>query len=174
MLPNLTLVLGGAASGKSLYSEKLVNAAAAPKVYVATAQAFDAEMSQKIARHKVQRGDGWTTIEEPIEIASILVEQETDSVVLLDCATLWLTNVLLADEDEVAMSEALCAALAACPARVVVVSNEVGYGIVPENALSRRFREAQGRLNQKIAAQADSVVVVMAGLPLALKGTLPQ
>jgi len=159
--------------GKSAYAEKLIAASAAPKVYLATAQAFDDEMKGKIAAHRAQRGDGWTTIEEPLDVVGVLAAQSADHVVLLDCATLWLTNVLLADHDEGAMSEALCKALVACPARVVVVSNEVGQGIVPDNALSRRFRNAQGRLNQMIATEADSVVAVMAGLPLVLKGTPP-
>lgn len=174
MLPKLTLVLGGAASGKSLYAEGLVKGANAPMVYLATSQAFDAEMRDKIAAHQVQRGDGWTTVEEPLDLAPILVSQSATDVVLLDCATLWLTNVLLSDGETATASAALCAALADCPARVVVVSNEVGQGIVPDNALSRQFRNAQGKLNQMIAAQADSVVTVMAGLPLALKGPLPS
>jgi len=173
MLPNLTLVLGGAASGKSLYSEQIINLTDAPKVYIATAQPFDSEMQAKIAQHKIQRGEGWITLEEPVAVAATLMSQPADHVVLVDCATLWLTNVLLADHDDAAMSDALCNALVTCHARVVVVSNEVGQGIVPENALSRKFRNAQGKLNRMIAAEADCVVAVMAGLPLALKGDLP-
>lgn len=146
----------------------------APRIYLATSQAFDAEMDDKIARHKAQRGDGWITIEEPLNVADVLAQQPSDHIVLVDCATLWLTNVILADLDVAEHTTAFCDALVNCPARIVVVSNEVGYGIVPDNALSRRFRNAQGRLNQMIAEPADCVVTVMAGLPLALKGTLPQ
>ena len=174
MLPNLTLILGGAASGKSLYSEQIINASDAPKVYLATAQAFDVEMKDKIAAHKIQRGTGWITIEEPLDIVGALASVPEGHLVLLDCATLWLTNVLLADMDEAKMSQELCASLVSSSTPIVVVSNEVGQGIVPENALSRRFRNAQGRLNQMIAAKADCVVNVIAGLPIVLKGTLPE
>jgi len=173
MLPRLSFVLGGAASGKSLFAEKLISQADAPKVYLATAQAFDVEMKDKIAAHQVQRGAGWVTIEEPLNIADVLADLPDGHVVLVDCATLWLTNVLMAEQDVTAMSQEFCAALVGCSAKVVVVSNEVGHGIVPDNALSRRFRNAQGRLNQMIAAEADYVVNVVAGLPMVLKGALP-
>ena len=172
-LHKLTFILGGASSGKSAYAEGLVVSTGRPRVYIATAQAFDAEMRQKIAAHVDQRGDGWTTIEAPFDPAAALIVQDSAHVVLLDCVTLWLTNVLLAGRDLDAGCDGLLAALAACPCPVVVVSNEVGMGIVPDNALSRRFRAAQGRINRKLAAQADTVVAVMAGLPLALKGDLP-
>lgn len=168
-LPNLTLVLGGAASGKSSYAEGLLTAAALPRVYVATAQAFDAEMTRKIARHRDMRGAGWTTIEEPFDVVRVLDGFGPDAAVLIDCATLWLTNIVLAERDLTLETAGLLNALARCKAPVVIVSNEVGQGIVPDNALSRRFRNAQGRLNQDIAAQADRVVAVMAGLPLVLK-----
>lgn len=168
-LPKLTLVLGGAASGKSAYAEKLVTGSGLQQVYLATAQAFDDEMRAKIARHIALRGAGWITIEEPIDPGAVLASATPDQAVLLDCATLWLTNVMLADHDMAEARAALVHALVTCPATVVVVSNEVGQGIVPDNALARRFRNAQGALNQAIAAQADSVVAVMAGLPLVLK-----
>lgn len=168
-LPNLTLVLGGAASGKSSYAEGLIAQSGLNKVYVATAQVFDDEMAAKVARHRDLRGSGWTTVEEPLDVGATLSQRAPDSAVLVDCATLWLTNVLLADHDVPAASAAFVQALAECAAPVVVVSNEVGQGIVPDNALARRFRNAQGALNQAIAAQADRVVVVMAGLPLVLK-----
>lgn len=173
MNEKLTLVLGGATSGKSAYAEGLVMSQGAPRLYLATSQAWDDEMRAKIARHRDQRGPDWLTWEEPLNVAARLAEVPTDHVVLLDCATLWLSNHLLAEHDLQAQSHQLCEALTACPAPVVVVSNEVGQGIVPVHALSRQFREAQGRLNQMLAARADLVVQVIAGLPQCLKGTLP-
>ncbi len=171
-MPPLTLVLGGAASGKSAFAEQLCFQTHKPRVYVATAQAFDDEMRAKISDHKIQRGADWTTIEAPLDIAQALAGRTSGEVILLDCATLWLSNVLLSerplDEDVARLS----AALTTCPASVVVVSNEVGAGIVPDNKLARQFRNAQGRLNQTLAAQADLVVQVIAGLPQVLKGTL--
>jgi adenosylcobinamide kinase / adenosylcobinamide-phosphate guanylyltransferase len=168
-LPKLTLVLGGAASGKSAYAEGLITGSGLQKVYLATAQVFDDEMAAKVARHQKMRGEGWITVEEPRDLGAVLSQATTGQAVLLDCATLWLTNVLLAEADIPAACEELLHGLAQCAAPVVVVSNEVGQGIVPDNALARRFRNAQGALNQAIAAQADSVIVVMAGLPLVLK-----
>lgn len=167
-----TLVLGGAASGKSAFAENLCFQTQKNRVYIATAQAFDDEMRAKISDHQVQRGADWTTIEAPLDVGAALQTCPAGSVVLLDCATLWLSNVLLAEQDVAAQSDALCAAIAACPAQVVVVSNEVGHGIVPDNALARQFRNAQGRLNQMLAAQAGVVVQVIAGLPQVLKGQL--
>ncbi|MBE0412077.1 bifunctional adenosylcobinamide kinase/adenosylcobinamide-phosphate guanylyltransferase [Yoonia sp.] len=172
-LPNLTLVLGGAASGKSAFAESLVLQGAHAPVYIATAQIFDDEMAAKVSRHRDQRGNGWTTIEEPLNLPAALARCTPDQAVLIDCATLWLTNVILGDHDIAAHTNRLCDALRTCPARVVIVSNEVGQGIVPDNALSRKFRNAQGTLNQIIATKADLVVAVMAGLPLVLKGKLP-
>lgn len=173
-LPRLTLVIGGAASGKSTYAETLVVATGRPRVYIATAQSYDDEMEAKVSAHRAQRGPDWRTIEEPFDAASALRSAKATETALLDCATLWLSNHLLADHDIGAQSEYLLAALRECTAQVVVVSNEVGYGIVPENALSRQFRNAQGRLNRDIATQADLVVTVIAGLPLILKGAMPQ
>ncbi len=173
ILPKLTLVLGGAASGKSAYAEALVLMADLTPVYVATAQVYDDEMATKVSRHRDRRGTIWTTIEEPLDVAAVLHRSTTKQVVLIDCATLWLTNVLLGKRDIARESAAMVAALGVCPSPVVIVSNEVGQGIVPDNALSRSFRNAQGTLNQSIAAHADLVVAVMAGLPLALKGDLP-
>lgn len=173
ILPKLSLVIGGAASGKSSYAEKLVNASGLKRVYLATAQPFDAEMKDKVAAHRAMRGDGWTTIEEPLDLAPVLAARERDEVVLIDCATLWLTNLLLAERDIAVAQCALRDALSDCAAPVVIVSNEVGQGIVPDNALSRRFRNAQGRLNQRLAAEANLVITVIAGLPLALKGNVP-
>ena len=173
MHPDLTFVLGGAASGKSAFAEQLVVSTGKTRVYLATSQVFDDEMRLKIRRHVDQRGDGWHTIEAPMDLRPALAGLSPDQVCLIDCATMWLTNQLLAEADlEQAQSE-LLEAIATCPADIVVVSNEVGHGIVPENALSRRFREAQGRLNIALAAQADLAVLVAAGLPLVLKGELP-
>ncbi|MAM62729.1 bifunctional adenosylcobinamide kinase/adenosylcobinamide-phosphate guanylyltransferase [Maritimibacter sp. UBA3975] len=173
-LPPLTLIVGGAASGKSAYAERLMEATGRPMIYVATAQAFDEEMRAKIEAHKARRGAGWTTVEAPLDLAAALEASDPDAAVLVDCATLWLTNHLLADHDLASAEAALVEGLVACPAPVVVVTNEVGAGIVPDNALSRRFRAAQGRLNQTLATHADRVVTVIAGLPLALKGGLPE
>jgi adenosylcobinamide kinase/adenosylcobinamide-phosphate guanylyltransferase len=172
-LPALSLVIGGARSGKSAFAEHLVTATTRPRRYIATAEAWDDEMRERIARHRQDRGGDWLTVEAPLDLAEALRASGADEVVLIDCATLWLTNHLLADHDLNAEAEALVTALAACPAPVVIVSNETGWGIVPDNALARRFRDAQGRLNQRLAAEAGLVVTVIAGLPLTLKGQLP-
>jgi adenosylcobinamide kinase/adenosylcobinamide-phosphate guanylyltransferase len=168
-LPNLTLVLGGAASGKSKYAETLCSDSGLRKIYIATAQVFDGEMAAKVTKHLDQRGNDWTTIETPVDVARGLATTGASDVVLIDCATLWLTNVILGDLDLDAQTDHLLTALTNTKSRVVIVSNEVGYGIVPDNALSRRFRNAQGQLNQTLASHAQSVVAVMAGLPLVLK-----
>lgn len=172
-LPSLTLVLGGAASGKSSFAEFLCFQSDKPRVYIATAQAFDDEMRLKIKQHREMRGSDWLTIEAPLDLASALDARSTQEVVLLDCATLWLSNTLLAERNISVASDALLTELANCPAQIVIVSNEVGHGIVPDNALAREFRNAQGRLNQMLAARAGLVVQVIAGLPQVLKGELP-
>ena len=172
-LPKLTLVLGGAASGKSSFAENLILQASSAPLYVATAQVFDDEMAEKVARHREIRGDIWKTIEEPIEVAVALKAVKTDQPALIDCATLWLTNLILGEHDVADHTSRLFRAIADYAGPIVIVSNEVGQGIVPDNALSRRFRNAQGQLNQQIAGQADTVIAVMAGLPLVLKGDLP-
>lgn len=173
MLPELTLIIGGAASGKSDFAEGLVTASGNSRIYLATAQAHDAEMTAKINRHQKTRGAGWRTIEAPLDLSNALGSASAGDVVLLDCATLWLTNQLMAEADLQIAQTTLLKSLTSCKAPVVVVSNEVGTGIVPENALARKFREAQGRLNQRLAAQSDLAVTVIAGLPMVLKGTLP-
>lgn len=172
-LPPLTLVVGGARSGKSAFAERLVVQSGRPRRYIATAEAWDNEMRDRIALHRNDRGADWTTVEAPLDLATALAAARTEEAILVDCATLWLTNHLLADHDLVAETATLVAALVACPAPVVIVSNETGWGIVPENALARRFRDEQGRLNQRLAAEAELVVTVIAGLPLVLKGQLP-
>ena len=172
-LPHLTLVVGGARSGKSAFAERLVVASARPRRYIATAQAWDDEMRARIAQHQQDRGTDWVTVEAPLDLPAALASARADEVVLIDCATLWLTNHLLADHDLTAETGALIAALAATAAPVVIVTNETGWGIVPDNALARRFRDAQGTLNQRLAAEASLVVTVIAGLPMALKGQIP-
>jgi adenosylcobinamide kinase / adenosylcobinamide-phosphate guanylyltransferase len=170
--PQLTLVLGGARSGKSRYAENLTTALPPAWIYLATAEPHDAEMAERIAAHRTRRGAGWRTIEEPHDIASVLAADEGTT--LIDCMTLWLSNRMLAGADADAHIDSeivnLEVALAARLRPVVLVSNEVGSGIVPDNALARRFRDLQGRLNQRLAARADRVVLVVAGLPLIVKG----
>lgn len=172
-LPRLTLVTGGARSGKSTYAEQLAKASQRPRRYIATAQAFDAEMEERIAMHRAQRGEDWVTVEAPFDLCAALAGAKPEEVVLVDCLTLWLTNHLLAEHDFEAEYDKLLTALQNCPAPVICVTNEVGWGIVPMDALSRRFRDEQGRLNQRVAAAAELAVAVICGLPMALKGSLP-
>jgi adenosylcobinamide kinase / adenosylcobinamide-phosphate guanylyltransferase len=167
------LVIGGARSGKSAFAERLITATTRPRRYIATAQALDDEMRARIARHQRDRGGNWITVEAPLDLPAALATAHADEAVLIDCATLWLTNHLLADHDLPLECDRLIAALAACPASVIMVSNETGWGIVPDNALARRFRDEQGRLNQRLAQVAGLVVTVIAGLPMVLKGQVP-
>ena len=166
----LTLVLGGARSGKSRYAESLITARAPPWTYVATAEARDEEMAERIAVHQQRRAAGWQTIEAPHDLAGALGAAPAEAPVLIDCLTLWLSNRMLADIDVDAEMARFEEALDRRAGMVVLVSNEVGFGIVPDNALARRFRDLQGRLNQRIAARADRVALVVAGLPLIVKG----
>jgi adenosylcobinamide kinase/adenosylcobinamide-phosphate guanylyltransferase len=166
----VALVLGGARSGKSALAEAMARETGLSRVYLATAQAFDHEMSERIARHRADRGDGWRTVEAPLDLVAALDAADSHkNVILIDCLTLWLSNVLLAGRDVEAACADLAARLSALRAPVVCVSNEVGLGIVPDNALARRFRDAQGRLNQQVAQRADAVAFVAAGLPVTLK-----
>jgi len=165
-----TLVLGGARSGKSAYAEALVRADARARVYVATGAASDDEMRARIDAHREQRGPDWRTLEEPTAIAAAIGREAGErAVVLVDCLTLWLANLMFAERDIEAETRALAAALGAAAGPVVLVSNEVGLGLVPDTPLGRRFRDAQGRLNQAVAAAVPRVVFVAAGLPLTLK-----
>ena len=165
------LVLGGARSGKSRFAEGLALDCAADRHYVATGRAFDDEMRDRIARHRSDRGDGWTTHEEPVDLLGQLRRiDEPSRVVLVDCLTLWVTNLMLEDHDVAARSAELAAFLPQLKARVILVSNEVGLGIVPENRMAREFRDHAGRLHQLIAASAAEVYFVAAGLPLKMKG----
>lgn len=165
----LALVLGGARSGKSRFAEGLLARHAPPWLYVATAEAGDAEMVTRIAAHKARRGTDWMTREAPRDLVGALAEPG-DRPVLVDCLTLWLSNLMLADAAIDAEIARLEQALERARAPVVLVANEVGSGIVPDNALARRFRDLQGQLNQRLAARADRVVLVVAGLPLFVKG----
>jgi adenosylcobinamide kinase / adenosylcobinamide-phosphate guanylyltransferase len=169
--PKLTFVIGGARSGKSRYAEGLIAALLPPWTYVATAEAGDHEMIARIRAHRKRRGANWRTIEAPRDVDAALAANGAGPV-LIDCLTLWLSNLMLAEMDIEQEIEKLEAALAAVAAPVVVVANEVGLGIVPSFPLGRRFRDMQGILNQRIAARADRVIFMVAGLPLALKGTL--
>jgi adenosylcobinamide kinase/adenosylcobinamide-phosphate guanylyltransferase len=166
-----TLVLGGARSGKSAFAERLVRGSARRHIYLATATAGDDEMAARISHHRVQRGDGWMTLEEPLELTQALAGASAgDSAVLVDCLTLWLSNVMHAGRDAEVETRRLADWLGQAQNPVVVVSNEIGLGLVPETSLGRRFRDAQGRLNQAVAAAVPNVVFIAAGLPLRLKG----
>ncbi|NGO50381.1 bifunctional adenosylcobinamide kinase/adenosylcobinamide-phosphate guanylyltransferase [Mesorhizobium camelthorni] len=165
----MTLLLGGARSGKSAHAERLVTAAPAPWTYIATAQAYDDEMTERIALHRARRGDGWQAIDAPLDLIEAIAGVPDGRPLLIDCLTLWLSNHLLADHDVEAESEKLVEILAKPRGNWVVVANEVGLGIVPDNALARKFRDAAGRLNQRIAAKAGRVLFMVAGLPLQVK-----
>ena len=171
----LSLVLGGARSGKSRYAEGLIAALPPPWKppwnYVATAEPGDAEMAERIAAHRARRGTAWQTIEAPRDLVGSL-QSRHGTPVLIDCLTLWLSNLVLGAADIDTEITCFEHALAAVEAPVVMVANEVGYGLVPDYPLGRRFRDLQGMLNQRLAARADRVVLVVAGLPLALKGAL--
>ena len=169
----MVLVLGGARSGKSAFAEGLLKRLCDRPVYVATAEARDGEMSERIAAHQEMRGEGWRTLEAPLDPLSTLSDLKENEGVLLDCLTLWLSNQLEKEADLSAESAGLLRGLSRLGRPVVMVSNEIGMGLVPDNKLGRSFRDAQGRLNQEAAAQADLVVFVAAGLPLVLKGELP-
>ncbi|KAA2242302.1 bifunctional adenosylcobinamide kinase/adenosylcobinamide-phosphate guanylyltransferase [Salinarimonas soli] len=165
----LTLVLGGARSGKSRHAEALVQAHPAPWLYIATAQAFDDEMRARIALHRERRPEGWITVDAPLDLAGAIRKAEPGRPMLVDCLTLWLTNVMLAERDVPAAVNELEEACAAAAGPLVLVSNEVGLGIVPDNALARRFRDHAGILHQRLAARADRVLLIVAGLPLTVK-----
>ena len=169
-LPPVTLILGGARSGKSRYAERLVEGAASRGTYCATAEGGDAEMAERIAAHRARRGPFWRTFEAPLDLASaIAAHAELERPTLVDCLTLWLSNLLLAGKQADEEIGVLSRALREAAGPVVLVSNEVGMGLVPETPLGRRFRDAAGRLNQEVAGLADCVVFVAAGLPLVLK-----
>jgi adenosylcobinamide kinase/adenosylcobinamide-phosphate guanylyltransferase len=167
-LPHITFVLGGARSGKSRHAEQLVTGTAAPWVYLATAQILDDEMRARVAEHQARREPGWHTIEAPIDLADALA-RAAGRPVLVDCLTIWLSNLILGGHDIAVETKTLEMALDRRDAPTVLVGNEVGLGIVPDSPLGRTFRDAAGRLNQRIAARADRVVFMVAGLPLTMK-----
>jgi adenosylcobinamide kinase/adenosylcobinamide-phosphate guanylyltransferase len=170
-LPPVTLVLGGARSGKSRYAEGLIEAEGGG-VYIATAQAWDSEMTERIEKHRARRGDAWETLEAPTDLVGALSSRACrGKAVLVDCLTLWLSNLMMAEHDIEREISMLTAALPGLDARVVFVSNEVGLGIVPENAMARQFRDHAGTTHQQIAKAADRVVFVAAGLPMTMKDT---
>jgi adenosylcobinamide kinase/adenosylcobinamide-phosphate guanylyltransferase len=165
----LTLVLGGARSGKSRYAEWLIATYPPPWIYLATAEAGDDEMAERIAAHRARRDAAWQTVEAPHDLAGALEATPAGAAVLVDCLTLWLSNAMQSQLDIEAETAKLLDALAARTGPTVAVSNEVGLGIVPDNVLARRFRDLQGTLNQKLAAQAQRVIMMVAGVPVAVK-----
>jgi adenosylcobinamide kinase/adenosylcobinamide-phosphate guanylyltransferase len=169
-VPQSTLVIGGARSGKSRYAEQLVMSSAPPWVYVATAESSDAEMAARIADHRTRRSNQWQTIEAPLDLVGALKTVSATSTALVDCLTLWLSNLMRANGDIDTEIQRLEQAVDLRKSPLVLVSNEVGSGIVPDNVLARRFQDLQGRLNQRMAARVDRVTLVVAGLPMFLKG----
>ena len=167
---NLYLVLGGVRSGKSSHAEALVEAAAPPWRYIATAQALDDEMRRRIEEHQARRGAGWRTVEAPLDLPSALDAAPAEAPVLVDCLTLWLSNLMLAERPPETAADALIAALERRRGPTVLVSNEVGLGIVPENRLARDFRDAAGVLHRRVAAIAQHVHFMVAGIPTIVKG----
>jgi adenosylcobinamide kinase/adenosylcobinamide-phosphate guanylyltransferase len=169
-LPPVTLVLGGARSGKSRFAESLISAALKPWVYLATGQTGDAEMAARIRHHRERRGEGWITIEEPLELPGVLHRAAGEGrAILVDCLTLWVSNLMAASRDVADETARLIDSLAKIATPIIFVSNEVGLGIVPDNALARAFRDEAGRVNQAAAAAANRVYFVAAGLPLLMK-----
>ncbi len=169
-LPPVTLILGGARSGKSRHGEALVESQPGPCVYLATAEAGDAEMAARIAAHRARRGDRWTTVEVPLDLVGALaLAAGPDRAVLVDCLTLWLSNLMGAGRDVARECEGLIAALPGLLGPIVLVANEVGQGIVPDNAAARAFVDRAGRLHQDLGARADRVIFMTAGLPADLK-----
>lgn len=172
-LPNATLVLGGCRSGKSAHAQRLAESAGLRRLYIATCVPADEEMQARVRRHQEDRGASWTSLEEPLAVADAIQANKHDfDVILLDCLTLWTTQLTLAEADDADVErrlDDLTGAVAAPGAPVIMVSNEVGCGIVPENALARRFRDVAGRVNQRVAAAADRVVWVVAGIPVTIK-----
>lgn len=169
--PGAVLVLGGARSGKSAFAERLVAETGLSRHYIATGRAWDDEMRARIAQHRDDRGDGWETHEEPLALAErIAAVARADRAILVDCLTLWLTNLMLEERDIAQEFTGLCEAIKGAPGKLVFVSNEVGLGIVPENRMAREFRDHAGRLHQKVAALVPDVYFIAAGLPLKMKG----
>jgi adenosylcobinamide kinase/adenosylcobinamide-phosphate guanylyltransferase len=169
--PGVTLILGGARSGKSQHALGLADEHLGDAVFIATATANDAEMAARIANHQAERGTRWQTVEAPVDLPDALRQLSPNTAVcLVDCLTLWLTNLMMAERDVAADAQRLIDVLEVQRVPTILVTNEVGFGIVPENALARRFRDEAGRLHQQVAKIADRVILMAAGLPLILKG----
>ena len=169
-LPPVSLVIGGARSGKSAHAESLIKESGLTPVYLATATAGDGEMTDRIRRHQERRGDIWQTVEEPLDLVSALKEASSaESAVLVDCLTLWLSNLMTLSRDIEHETASLTAAFPYLTGPIIFVTNEVGLGIVPANDLARAFRDHAGRLNQAVAAKADRVTMMISGLPMTLK-----
>lgn len=173
MTARTLFVLGGARSGKSRYAQARAEAMPGDLVFVATAQAFDDEMKDRIDRHRADRADRggrWRTVEAPLDLAAaIAAETGPEAVLLVDCLTLWASNLMLADRDIAVETQRLVQAIAVARGPIILVSNEVGLGIVPDNVLARRFRDVAGTINQAVAACVGEAVLIVAGLPMVLK-----
>jgi adenosylcobinamide kinase/adenosylcobinamide-phosphate guanylyltransferase len=169
MLPRHRLVLGGARSGKSRHALACAEALGPRRLFIATAEPGDAEMAERIARHQAERGAGWQTLEAPLDLPGTLRTANAADVVLVDCLTIWLSNLILAARDTETEAELLLKALWEAPVPIILVSNEVGLGVVSDTPLGRHFRDAQGRLNQRVAGTVENVDLVVAGVALALK-----
>jgi adenosylcobinamide kinase/adenosylcobinamide-phosphate guanylyltransferase len=170
---SLRLIIGGARSGKSAHAQALAEREAAQRggapVMIATAEPLDEEMRERIARHRAERGPGWRTVEAPLDPAAAITSLAAADCAVVDCLTLWLSNLMFAERDLVAATDGLLQAAARSSSEIILVTNEVGMSIVPENALARRFRDEAGRMNRRAAERADEVVVMFAGIPLRLK-----
>lgn len=174
-MKRVTLILGGARSGKSRYAESLALGHKGEPTYIATAEVTDEEMRERIQRHRADRGPGWRTIEAPVDLVAALRKADSaKSFTLIECITVWINNLIYHEKDVAAEVERFCSSLTQVKGHVVIVANEVGLGIVPDNALARRFRDEAGRANQAIAAMADEVVFIAAGLPMVLKAPKPK
>ena len=179
-MANVILITGGARSGKSAYSEALAKSFPSPRAYIATAPVFDDEMAKRVARHKQQRkNDGWDTIEEEIELFEAIKKADAYDTILVDCLTLWINNLLykdqnISEDDMIAKCARLKKVCAEFDGNIIFVINEVGMGIVPDNPLSRTFRDLSGRCSQSIAKFANQVVLISCGIPLTLKDEIKQ
>ena len=163
-------ILGGAKSGKSAFAVGEAAALPGRKAYVATAQPFDDEMKVRIERHRQERPKDWDTFEEPLDLPGLLLKiKDSHDVILIDCLTIWLTNLMLAEKDILQETESFVSSLTTVGGSIFAVSNEVGFGIVPDNEMARKFRDLAGTLNQRVAAVADQVYLVSAGIPIKIK-----